>query len=336
MLSLKSYLSRDTEAEAAYRRVIGLFLQGIALHSVEGNQADHDRFREEIDHCIASLSSDTPMSELLVVVGRALRAMEDYNQRTTKFVRQQNTELQHMVSMLTQTLISVGTSSEHSASKLQEIEKSIERTQAVEDIQLLKLRLGECLAAVREESIRQKQEGQSALVTLQKELLCAQDRMGSFQMQADLDVATGLPSRAEAEKAIREAMGAPKDRYLLIAVCSRVQAVNARFGYAIGDKILAEFATHFKSGLSARDRIFRWHGPAIVALLERSERMERVRAEMRQFADAKLEKTTELGHRSVLIPISAAWSVFQLTPPINVFLKQVEAFTAAQIPRDYA
>src|ERR1039457_1320862 len=69
MISLKSYLSRDTEAETAYRRIIGLFLQGISLHAVEGDKADHERFQEDIDKCLSVLSPKTPVSELLLVVG---------------------------------------------------------------------------------------------------------------------------------------------------------------------------------------------------------------------------------------------------------------------------
>src|SRR5258708_35619105 len=153
MISLKSYLSRDSEAETSYRRIIGLFLQGISLHAVEGDPADHLRFREDIDKCLAVLSPETPVSELLVVVGGALRAMEDYNQRTSKFVRRQNTVLQKMVSMLTETIITIGSGSELSVSRLQSIEKSIEGTQAVEDIQILKLRLTQGLETVRAEVV---------------------------------------------------------------------------------------------------------------------------------------------------------------------------------------
>jgi GGDEF domain-containing protein len=336
MISLKSYLSRDTESEAAYRRIIGLFLQGISLHSVEGDKADYDRFREDIDKCLSILSPETPTSELLLVVGGALRAMEDYNQRTSKLVRRQNTELQHMVSMLTQTIITIGDSSENSVNRLQNIERSIESTQAVEDIRILKLRMSECLEAVRDEAVRQRRDGRDALESLRKELESSQELMGSRTIKPDLDAATGLPGKAEAERAIRAAMESPKGKFLMIAVCGRVQAVNARFGYAVGDGMLEAFAQHFKKRLSARDQLFRWHGPALAALLDRAERLDRVRTEIRQFADTRFDKTVEVGLRTVLIPISATWSIFPLAPPLDAFLKQLEAFTAAQVPRDYA
>jgi GGDEF domain-containing protein len=338
MISLRQYLFRDADenTESAYRRIIGLFLQGIALHAVEGDRADYERFREDIDKFEKVLSPETSMSELLLLVGGAVRAMEDYNQRTSKFVRRQNTELQNMVSMLTQTVISIGDSSEHSVSRLQNIEKALERTCVVEDIQVLKLRLSECLEAVREEAVRQKQDGQSVLQTLRKELESSQDHVGSFRLPPDLDAATGLPGRVEAEKAIQAALTAPAKKFLLIAVCSRVQAVNARFGYAVGDRVLKVFTDHFKKGLSASDRLFRWQGPALLAVIERAERIDRVRAEIRQFADVKLEKTMEVGQRTVLIPITASWSLFPIAPPREMLLKQIEVFTAAQTPRDYA
>jgi GGDEF domain-containing protein len=336
MISLKKYFSREPDVETAYRRIIGLFLQGIALHAVEGDKAEFEQFRDDMDRCSATLSPDTSTAELLVVVGGSLRAMEDYNQRTSKFVRRQSTELQHIVSMLTEAVITIGSSSEQSVSRLQNIEKSIEGTQAVEDIQILKLRLKECLEAVHEEAQRQKRDGQDALVTLQQELDNSRERMGIAPAAPEMDAATGLPGKGEAERAIRNALVSPAHKFLVVAVSPRVQAVNARFGYAVGDRVLAALAEHFRKGLSASDQIYRWRGPTLVALIERAESVERIRTEIRQFADARLERTIEIGHRTVLIPISAAWVVFPLEPPMDVFLKQVEIFTTAQLPREAA
>ena len=336
MISFKPYLfgERDGDADSAYRRIIALFLQGMALHAVEGDKADYDRFRGDIDGFAAQIGPTTPMSELLVAVGGALRAMEDYNRRTSKFVGRQNAELQNMVSMLTQTVISIGSSGDASVNKLQEIEKSIEHARMLEDMQLLKLRLGDCLESVRQETLRQRTEGQSALASLQQELDASRDRIGAFAAPVDLDAATGLPAKKEAMKALQAALAAPQDMFLVVAVVSRVQAVNARFGYAVGDRILAAFAEHSKKNLGATDQLFRWHGPAVLALLHRSDRIEKVRTEIRRFADVKLEKTIEVGARTVLLPISASWSVFALEPPLDALLKRLEAFTAAQVPRD--
>ena len=51
MISLKPYLFGDKgkNADGEHRRIIGLFLQGIALHAVEGDQSDYGPFRADID-----------------------------------------------------------------------------------------------------------------------------------------------------------------------------------------------------------------------------------------------------------------------------------------------
>ena len=149
---------------------------------------------------------------------------------------------------------------------------------------------------------------------------------GMARATPTLDEATGLPGKAEAERAIRVALGSPQGKFVVIAVCSRVQAVNARFGYAVGDRMLGALAEHFKKGLSARDQLFRWQGRALVALLERAERIDRIRTEVRRFADVKFDQTIEVGQRTVLIPISASWSIFALAPPLDALVKQLEAF----------
>jgi GGDEF domain-containing protein len=338
MISLKPYLFGDkSNTDSAYRRIIGLFLQGIALQAVEGEKSDYDRFRSNIDEFARKITPELPMPELLLAVGGALQTMEDYNRRTSQVIRRQNSELQNMVSMLTQTVITIGSSGESSVAKLQDIEKSIERTRMLEDMQLLKLRLGECLEAVREEALRQKTDGQNTLATLKKDLESSRERVGSVAPAAtvDLDAATGLPSKKEAMEAIQTAVAAPRNKFLAIAVVSRVQAVNARFGYAIGDRVLAAFAEHFRANLGANDQLFRWHGPALVAVMEREDRIEKVRTEIRRFAEAKLEKTVEVGNRTILLPVSASWSIFPVAPPLEELLKKIEAFTAVQVPRDY-
>ncbi|HWY45862.1 MAG TPA: diguanylate cyclase [Bryobacteraceae bacterium] len=333
MISLKPYLFGDKSknADVEYRRIIGLFLQGIALHAVEGNESDYGPFRTDIDELAKQITPDTPMSQVLVVVGGALRVMEEFNRRTGKVIQRQNHELQNMVSMLTQTVISIGSSGESSVNKLQDIEKSIEHARAVDDMQLLKLRLGECLEAVREEAVRQKTDGQSTLDTLKKELETSRDRVRSVAAGANLDAATGLPGKKQAMQAIQTAMASPHNKFLAIAVVGRLQAVNARFGNVIGDQVLATFAQHFKEHLLASDRVFRWQGPAVIAVLEREGRLDKVCAEIRPFADAKLEKTVEVGARTVMLPISANWTIFPVAPPVEELLKKLDAFTAAQI-----
>jgi GGDEF domain-containing protein len=342
MISLRSYLfgaSADEaaagDAESAYRRVISLFLQAIALHAVEGDKAEHGRFRRDLEALSRGLTAEASISELYAAAGEALRAMEDYNRHTTKFVERQSEELQKIVSMLTKTVIVISAGSETSVTRLQAIEKSIEGARVIDDIQAVKARLGLCLEGVREEALRQRADGQAALDNLKHEIEGYSQDPGVKALLAEVDTATGLPKRADAERAIQAACASGPGKFLFVAVINRVQAVNARFGFSIGDRVLATAAEHFHKNLSQEDELYRWQGPALVAILSRPQRLDEVRTFVQHFADAKLEKTIEVRGRTLLLPISVSWAVFPITSPADVFLKKVETFTAAQIPRDY-
>jgi GGDEF domain-containing protein len=336
MISLKSYLYREErETENVYLHIIDLMFQALAVHAVPGEPSDYERFRAGLDRFATILNSNAKPAELLATAGDLVRTLEEYDRSTTAFVRRQNSELHKMVSMLTQTIIKVGASSETSAAKLREIERALEQASMFKDVQLLQTRLSECLETVRQESARQKTESQNAMAALEQELQRSREVASSATESQQRDPVTGLLSRNEAAKAIQAAAASPQGKFVVVAVVSRVLSVNARFGYAVGDHVLSTCAQHYRAGLAASDQLYRWHGPAFLGILSRRARIDQVRGEIRRFASAKLEDAVNLGNRVVLIPVFSNWSVMPVTPPPEAILKKVEAFTAAQVCRDY-
>ncbi|MEO7145265.1 MAG: diguanylate cyclase [Bryobacteraceae bacterium] len=339
MISLKDYLFAtrvNGDADNVYRRVIGLLLRGISLHAVEGDKSEYEKFRGDIEALELSVTPEMPVTDLLVAAGTVLRALEEYNQRTRLYMRRQSVEMQKMVTMLAETLITISAARDLSVGKLQDIEKQLERVSAIEDIQLLKARLADCLCEVRDEALRQTSEASRTLQKLRTEVAGSLNLARTSGVAAEPDKATGLPNYADAQNAIRLAMVSPVRSYLVTAVVARVQAVNARFGYAIGDRLLNEFYKHFQSGFSPADRLYRWRGPVLVALIERDEPIDQVRAELQRYTGAKHEATLEIGSRSVLMPISAGWSVFPVAPPFESLIQKIESFLATQLSCDHS
>jgi GGDEF domain-containing protein len=337
MISLRTYLLGDAEkdVEASYRRMLDLFLQGIALHAVEGDQADYQRFRSDMDHFAGRLAPASSISERFVVVGEVLRALEDYNRHTSKFLRIQNVELQNMVAMLTQTVIAVGTNSETSVAGLHDIERALERTRMVEDIHAVKAQLGECLKSVRVEAVRQKADGRAALESIQQELAQSVERIGGLALGPKRDPITGLPGKLEAGQGLRDALVSPAPKFLLLAVVNRLPVVIARYGSAVGDQVLAVAAEHFRAALLTEDELYRWDGPVLLGVMSRAAAIDSVREEVGRFAGKKLEKSFAIGSRSVSLPISTSWAIFPIVPPLDALLKKVETFIATQISHDH-
>jgi GGDEF domain-containing protein len=333
IVSIKSFLSRNDEG-AEYRRIIGLLLEGIALHAVEADRDDYDSFGMTIRDIEARLAKETSVSALFQVAGEVVKLLGEHNRHASAFFKKQGIELQQMVAMLTRAVMDIGASSEQSQVMLAEIETQIENARKVDNIQLLKTQLGECLVTVRREVSRQKTEESDTLRALRRQL--GSSHASAEEGFVERDPVTGLPNSAEAEKAIRTCLSSPDNKYLAVAAVGRIQAINARFGYLVGDKILNVFKSSFEKTISGQDRLFRWRGPALVALLERNQTIEQVRSEIRRFADTKLEETLEVGTRSIMMPISATWTVIPVAPPSDGLMRKIEAFLSAQVPREYS
>ncbi len=333
MVSLKRFLYAS-EQESALAKVVALLLEKIGSGAVEGDRAAYEAFQAEMEHIRERASHDATSESLFVTTGSAVQAMENYNRNISMFLRKQGSELQCIVSMLFETVIKLGGENVRSAQRLQEIGDRLERVGSLDDLLTLKSSLGECLHGFREEVQRQKVESDEVIQTLQQEVERQHERANSAVFQ-DLDPVTGLPRQAAGIKAMQEAIQGGKRWYVVAMVVNRMQSVNARFGFHVGDRILRAFKDNVEKQLMRADKLFRWEGPAIVILVERTEPIEQVRSQIRRILDGRLEENFNVEGRSVMIPISSAWSAFPLMPPLANATRQVQAFIASQGSRDY-
>ncbi len=326
--SLKNYLTGLHET-GTLRRIISILMQGTMLHAVEGDRADFNIFRDHLERIEAPLGKCASAHDLLIAAGAINQALADHGQRTTRFIRQQGAVLQNMISMLTQTMVVIGAGSERSAEHLQSIERELGRAEMIEDIQTLKLRLGECLKNLRQEVVYQKAQA----LRIQGQVAHAQKSMDdSSDADLEIDPATGLKTRLAAKAALQEALHRPGRKYVVTAVVNGLQSINKRFGYPIGDQLLKTVSDLFGEALTDTDRLFRWHGPALVALVEREKTIDSVRAEIGRINSKRITGVLEVGKDRLLLPVSAAWQVLALTSSAVDIAKAIEAFIASQLP----
>jgi len=333
VISIGKFLKSASETEQALMRVIQLLLQGIALHAVESAPNDLANFRNSIQIIAEALQHDCETPALLVHAGSALRSLADYNKRAARYLRSPGVDLQAMVKMLTDAVAAIGSASEENVRRLREIEAQVVSATEVEDVRLIRARLSECLAEIRKESERQRTE--TARTT--EQLTHSLQRVGAAAAQAapdDKDAITGLPGRSVAEEALSRACQSESPVYIAVMVLDRLQTFNTRFGYAVGDEVLRYFAGFLRRQLLPADQIFRWTGPAMIALLARPQRLEIVREEIGRLMEYKYEHTVRTVARTILLPISARWTVFPAMASPRLLSQKIEGFATSQTARD--
>ncbi len=332
MISLKRFLEKEDPATPALTRVVQILIQGIGLHAIEGEETDYKGFRETIDSILESLGDQTPLPEFLLHAGAALRTMEEYNRRTSRYLHCQNTELQKMVKMLTSTIGDVVAGSDESLGRLREVEQQIVYVSEVDDIRLIKDKLAICLADIRQEAERQRARREKTLDSLSQSQTLERSQVSAVRSTGGpaVDPATGLPGRSLCEEALARACKAKDPHYAVAIVIENLPAVNLRFGRKAGDAMLQSFGDFIAQVLEPEDYLSHWSGPALVAILSRSETFIRARESFSRLMERKFEHTLRTSSRSILLPVTTRWEIFPMMAVPRLLFQKIDSFIAMQ------
>ena len=337
MISIRKFLDgRSDQVADALLRTTHLLLEGIQRHAVKPDAGDYDSFRREVGLILADLKEDTPAPEVLVLAGQALKALEGYNARATRQMRAQCEDLQNMVAMLTTTMAAIASGSQCSISRLQEIEGQIQKASLVEDFHTAKIRMAECLAGQGKELVRHRSESAKQVSEMHSAVQGLRS-VGSAHTAEELarkDPVTKLPERASAEGALAAAAKESQPVFGAVFVADRLDLINARFGRSVGDDLLLFFSQHVAKGMKESDWLYRWSGPAILAILHRPTSLTPVREEVNGLMAKRLTINVTSENRSVMLAVPAKWMVFNTHEirPLPRLIKSIDAFVHGEPP----
>lgn len=318
--------------EQALRRMILLIMQAVENYAIPGDEIDYELFRADVRSMAKGFDRAIGADDILILAGRLSASMKDYFEHTSRFLSTHSGEYQKMVSMFTETVSSFGASGQRSVTNLRDIEQQIERATVIEDIRTLRLRLGQCLGTIREEIDRQE--------TLAVELLAPVSQSSETsptKTEDDLapgsevknDPVTGFPTVNEAEAALSHGLQSGHPSFAVAIVAKGANAIYSHLGRKVGDDILHEFSERLQFLSRNGDRIFRWRGHGFVAILRRSTTVAQVKRELSSLSAVRLDDPIEVGERLTWMPVSAAWDVIAVVPPLSSLLQSINEFIAS-------
>lgn len=165
------------------------------------------------------------------------------------------------------------------------------------------------VAAVRESAAKRL----SSLLKLGEEPGPTVQSLNGGKAHHPTDPCTGLPLRTEAEDLVRNTIEQKKQAFAVVFYLHRMALTNARFGEAIGNQVILFCSQHIATSiLRANDSLFRWQGPAFVAMIERPESLQAVNSEIQRLATVPISRHFETPSRSVYLPIRLTAEVVPL------------------------
>jgi diguanylate cyclase (GGDEF)-like protein len=308
-----------------------ILIRGIALHAIEGDPADLTFLRERMAAIADKLNDQSSPDDLLVGIGKTLRALEEYNRRSAVVFKGQVDELRDMLNTMTATVMFITSSSETSVKQLSAIESKLQRAQTLEDTRRVKEYMAECLTIVRAESQRLQSDARAKINSLKSDVERLSSRLKAASTEDSQDPVTGLPGRFVAEQAIAAKIMSGKDFVIALFSLDRMVSINGRFGHQVGDEILVTGAKILAQRLTGTT-LYRWSGPAFAAVFDPSVSVPVAETRAQQAAALRVEKNIETGDRTVLIVVTASCHLQRITakmPPDSVF-KSMDSFVAAR------
>src|SRR5262249_39979719 len=147
-------------------------------------------------------------------------------------------------------------------------------------------------------------------------------------MEEVLDTVTGLPCRVSAVDALVGAQGRATPRFAVPLIPDRPRVMGNRFGTPAAGHGRGLASQVLPRGFRAGEVLFRWSGPALLAIMERNVPVESVRLEMTRVAGAGMECTVQFGGRMVLLPVTISWMLLPIQDASNhdELVRQIDQF----------
>lgn len=305
--NLRVSLAAPRGSRGDYRLAESL-LKAIRENAVRGHPAGRERFQSQLAELSRRFVTTDDDAELLMIAGAAQQALRLYEVETDVFWQGQTSELHGIVGALTAALADFGERHSQAAERLAKLEQSLDSISSLEDLREVRQRIEDCVLALRAE--RQLQQETQRLVM---------ESLPPPRRSSPLDPVTGLATRQGADAAIADRLQRDREGVsLALFVVHRIQQVNARYGHAVGDEMLKTFLQHIAISLRPEDQLFRWSGPALLALVERDDPLDAVVIEMRRITAYKLDQELEIRDRSVMVPLSASVCLIPLSQSTDV------------------
>jgi GGDEF domain-containing protein len=319
MTTLKPFMnaSRTIAAERkaeALERVVSMLLQGIALHSFESNTEPAEKFQNAIRKVRSDFDKVDDQDSTLLLAGSAIRLMEDYNNSVEQRMRARQNEFEAAIALLAEGLLEISRASAETMIAFKEIERDLASAPGVDALRRAKERLAIAVDSIRDE--------------------VANPLAGSAVPRGEVDAATGLPDYGFAADALAQIWQTRDRYYAAIFSAERLETINMRFGFTAGDQVLRTLSGHVAKSLAPTDRLFRWRGPCLMALIRRDAPEALVAAELSRTAQAKLEHAITMGGRDAMMSVSTTWSLFPLRTATGIddVLRQMNTFAAGRVP----
>jgi GGDEF domain-containing protein len=309
MLSLKTLIEHTGAHPWNGGTVASILLDGFCLYTTHNNAAGFEAFESEIRRLKRSFEQASGQESALTLTRESISCLEHYGAAVEQALNAQREQTRQAVELLTESLVRISHGSAQSAENLRAVGGQLRNAVGLDDLAAINKSLKSCLSTICIEADRQFEQH----TAINHDLAHAGSLCRGFPA-SEIDAVTGLLGAADAATAIRALATAGKLAYVTAFAVERLETINLRFGFKVGDQILLLFAQHMAQHISDGDALFRWRGPCFVVITERPASELTMIGEATKMSHARLEHVVSISSREINVPIASSWALLRIQP----------------------
>jgi len=281
---------------------------------VRYNQAAYVAFEERIGGLLKELGENPTTSQGQNVSEKLAKAIQEYNLAVERLLESQHTDLESMKTVLQEAIGALTAAGELHFAASEETVNRLKRIRGLESLQQVRGVLDTTIDYVSQQSDKRQASDKDVLGRLTTVISNVQNADAAGQRPMTADPVTGLPSSADAENYISGVIEKKGGAFLLCFQADRLEQINRRYGFVAGDQVLQVIAQRLAMGLSPEDLLFRWRGPAVLAVVERPCDVATLRSEVNRMGCSRFEHIMNISQRAVLLSLSVTCHILPIGP----------------------
>jgi hypothetical protein len=324
MISIRKYLSQTSarttaDADAGESTARLLAAASNLCADLERRVLDKPRFetlRTDVAQLRASIAPGMSIDQACRI-GECISAiLEEYEYRREQAAAKTGAEMQSILAMLNQSMMTLAAGHERSVSRLQTIQGSLQHTSRLRDLVAMRTSLADALRFVQSECSNEQEISRKDVASLQADIAVARELLAESR--------GGLQEREAGVRALADASAKTMEPSSLFAVAfrfDRMRGLVQRYGPEVAEELLFLLIKERVYRLSSDSQVYRWAPASIVSLLACHRVLEVVRDEVGELSRQPLVHRIGVGDRTAtltLVPSHMVCEVRQETLEANI------------------
>ncbi len=181
-------------------------------------------------------------------------------------LKEAGNDLKEVVAALADTAETLSHREQIHGSQLSRLSGSLEAISHLDDLPQLRGKLSQHVVELRSCIEQMSRENESAVQTLQQELVGFQKKLEKVQIEASTDPLTGIANRRRAAKEIAQRMREKRTFGVLLLDLNKFKVINDTHGHNVGDSVLQIVAQRLSVQARKEDLVCRWGGDEFVVI----------------------------------------------------------------------